>query len=62
MPAAPREDSVDPRREVYGNPLYSHAATGAIRVLKRLSVEAMDADLAQMVKQVEDHIRESSEG
>lgn len=39
---------------IYKNPLHQTALKGAIRVLKRLAVEASDEVLAKLVKQIED--------
>lgn len=48
-------------REVYENPLHRTAINGAIRLLKRMAVEAIDPDLAKLVKQIEDHIRKDED-
>lgn len=47
--------------EVYRNPLNRMASDGALRVLKRLAVEAADPDLARLVKQVEQHLESKRE-
>jgi len=46
---------------VYRNPLNRMASDGALRVLKRLAVEAADPDLARLVKQVEQHLESKRE-
>lgn len=43
-------------REVYDNPLNRTAIVGAVRLLKRMAVDAIDPDLARLVKQVEQHV------
>ncbi len=43
-------------RTVYDNPLNRTAIGGAVRLLKRMAVDAVDPDLAKLIKQVEDHI------
>jgi len=43
-------------RTIYDNPLNRTAIGGAVRLLKRMAVDAVDPDLAKLIKQVEDHI------
>lgn len=44
---------------MYENPLNKTAITGAIRVLKKMAVSALDPDLAKLVKSIEAHFKGS---
>jgi hypothetical protein len=50
------------KADVYRNPLYASVMTGAVRVLKKVAVEAEDPDLAKLVKQLEQHYQERQQG
>ncbi len=52
----------DVRQEVYQNPLNAAAVEGAIRILKKQAVDALDHELAKLVQQVEEHYTREAKG